>query len=362
MANQLAKIIQQTQERFLEVKPGWMNYEAEKGFAIQLVKNNGYLSKAVDQMPASLQQAITNIAAIGLSLNPAEKLAYLIPRNVKDGNNWVSKVFLEPSYMGLCKLATDSGSIKWVQAAYVCADDTFEHNGPGNEPKHNYQAFKTRGDIVGFYCVAKTADGDFLTELMTIEEIHGIRDRSESWKRGKPGKRGPWESDFTEQAKKTVVRRAFKMWPKTDQNRMALAVDISNNNEGFEPIATSPNISSYNDEQKEYFDQLISQNQELAMFVFLEGLEQSIQISLNRSFEHGSIGKYQKLVNSLKEGGRAILNNIITSMELAINNDDTAGCAEIMVELSQQEQALLYDRLHDEYSTALRRIMENNND
>jgi len=355
MSNQLAEFINGAQEDFTKLMPSTMNFEAEKNFAIQVLINNEYLMKVAQNNKQSLLQAVNNVAAIGLSLNPASKEAYLIPRSVKTNGQWVGKVFLEPSYMGLVKLATNSGSIKWVQAGYVCKNDTFIDNGPGNNLSHQYEAFGERGEVVGFYCVAKTNEDDFLVDTMTLSEIYSIRDRSEQWKKSKSG---PWKTDFNEQAKKTVVRRAFKMWPKTDQHRMALAVDISNNNEGFEPIATSPDISSYNDEQKEYFDQLISQNQELAMFVFLEGLEQSVQISLNRSFERGSIGKYQKLVNSLKEGGRTILNNIITSMEMAINEDDTAGAIELMTELDQAEQALLYDKLHDEYSSALKRIME----
>jgi len=246
MANQLAEFIDGAQETFLINKPESMTFEAEKGFSMQILVNNPYLLKVAQGNKPSLMQAINNVAAIGLSLNPASKEAYLIPR----GN----KVYLEPSYMGLVKLATNSGSIKWVQAGYVCADDTFMDNGPGNNITHQYSAFGARGDIVGFYCVAKTNEGDFLVDTMSTDEINGIRDRSESWKRGQ---KGPWKTDYTEQAKKTVVRRAFKMWPKTDQNRMALAVDISNNNEGFEPIATSPNIQESTPDQKIYFDQLI---------------------------------------------------------------------------------------------------------
>ncbi len=215
----LAKMIDTTEERFKEVAPVSINFESEKGFAIQHLMNNSYLMSVAEGNHASLLQAISNVAFIGLSLNPAEKQAYLIPRTVKIDNKFVSKIFLEPSYMGLCKLATDSGSIEWVQANCVRENDTFQDNGPGERPTHMYNAFsKARGEFVGVYCVAKTHTGDFLTTVMDCDDVYSIRERSEAWKKGKFG---PWATDFNEQAKKTVVRRGFKMWPRTNLNRMA---------------------------------------------------------------------------------------------------------------------------------------------
>jgi len=52
-------------------------------------------------------------------------------------------------------------------------------------------------------------------------------------------------------ALKTVIRQAFKTWPKTEKlDRMAQAIELSNNNEGFEPLVTSPEMSQYTNEQK----------------------------------------------------------------------------------------------------------------
>ena len=82
------------------------------------------------------------------------------------------------------------------------------------QPTHTYSAFGDRGDIVGAYCTVKTSGGDYLTEEMSIAEIIKIRDRSDGFK---SGKNSPWLTDFGEMARKTVVKRAEKYWPKTDR-------------------------------------------------------------------------------------------------------------------------------------------------
>ena len=57
--------------------------------------------------PVSAQNASINVVAIGITLNPASKLAYLVSR---DG-----MICLDTSYMGLHHLAQSAGSIKWGQ-------------------------------------------------------------------------------------------------------------------------------------------------------------------------------------------------------------------------------------------------------
>jgi len=298
----VAEAIDGTQDRFLSIAPAQMKFEKEKGFAIQILKNNDYLMGIAKVHPQSLQQALTNVAAIGLSLNPAEKQAYLIPRTVKAGNAYVTKIFLEPSYMGMIKLATDSGSIKWVQAFVVYSNDEFMFVGAGEKPIHKFNPFQPeekRGQFIGVYCIAKTADGDYLTNMMSAEQVLDVRDRSESWKAFKSGKAktgGPWQTDQNEQAKKTVIRQAFKTWPRSDLNRLASAVELSNDNEGFEPIVTSPELGQITAETKAYFDQMITKGDALGMFVLQCALNEtgdSAFTTLYHSFEKGQKGQYR---------------------------------------------------------------------
>lgn len=184
-----------------------INFERESGFAIQILQNNDFAMKIAMGSKQSLIAAVTNIAAIGISLNPARKQAYLVPRG--------GKICLDISYIGLLDIAVASGSIMWGQAELVRENDAFRRVGMDKQPVHEFDPFgKNRGEIVGAYVVVKLHNGDYLTTIMDIEEIHSIRDRSESWKRNGGG---PWKTDEGEMIKKTVIRRAYKLWPKTER-------------------------------------------------------------------------------------------------------------------------------------------------
>lgn len=212
-----------------------INFEREAEFAIQVLEKNDYTLKIALANRQSVVSAVKNIAAIGISLNPARKQAYLVPRG--------GAICLDISYMGLLDLAIASGSIRWGQARMVYEKDLFEENGVDQAPIHKRQPFsKDRGDWIGVYVVVKTLDGDYLTEAMSRDEVLAIRDRSESWKSfaNKKAKSSPWASDEGEMAKKTVIKRASKLWPKTDRLDHAIHHLNTDGGEGLVDINEPP--------------------------------------------------------------------------------------------------------------------------
>lgn len=191
-----------------------ISFEREAGFAVQVLQANDFSLKAAMADRQAVVNAVTNIAAIGISLNPAKKQAYLVPRK--------NKICLDISYMGLMDLAMSTGSVKWAQAALVHENDNFALNGYDAPPTHVFNPFsKDRGAIVGVYVVVKTATGDYLTHTMSIADAYAIRDRSEAWKSSK-GPSGPWKTDEGEMIKKTCVKQAYKYWPKTERLEQAI--------------------------------------------------------------------------------------------------------------------------------------------
>lgn len=194
---------------------GIVNYKSEAQFAIQAMEKNSFLAKIAITNPKSLQNAVINIAAIGLSLNPALKQAYLVPR----GN----EVCFDPSYIGLIHLATECKSIKWAQAEVVRKNDLFKFNGVGEKPIHEMEPFGDRGDIVGVYVVAKTLDGEFLVSTMSKTEVDLIKNKCVN------SSSKAWKDFYEEMAKKTVIKRASKTWPKTDMTyRLDKAIELDN--------------------------------------------------------------------------------------------------------------------------------------
>ena len=221
-----------------------LNFEREAEFALQTFQNNDYCAKVALNNRQSVVNAVTNIAAIGISLNPAKRQAYLVPR---DG-----RICLDISYMGLMDLAMATGSILWAQAEPVYANDAFALNGFDKPPTHTYNPFaKDRGDIVGVYVVVKTADGDYLTTCMSRDEIDGIMNRSQSVKSGKSS---PWKTDYGEMAKKTAVKRAYKYWPKTD--RLDKAIHHLNTDSG-EGLA-QPGFTGGSDLSEKWIAQVVN--------------------------------------------------------------------------------------------------------
>lgn len=219
-----------------------IEFDREAQFAMQIIESNTYLMGIAKQNPQSLKNAIVNVAAIGISLNPASKLAYLVPR---DG-----KVCLDLSYMGLMHLAQQTGAIQWGQAVLVREGDVFELTGIAKEPIHKFSPFnKERGmqPVVGVYVVVKTDSGDFLTECMSIEEVHDIRNRSAAYKAFLSKKvKCPWVTDETEMIRKTVIKRASKYWPRRD--RLDKAIHHLNT-EGNEGMAQEKDITPITEDQ-----------------------------------------------------------------------------------------------------------------
>lgn len=283
--NQLAKI------------HGAVNFKREASFALQALKANNYLAMVAQGAQDSLRQAVINVAAIGLSLSPVEKLAYLVPRE--------KRVHLDISYQGYIQLGIACGAIKWAKAELVFEGDNFVYRGMGKEPQHIFNPFKDRGELVGVYCVAKTPDGEFLSEMMPIDEVYSIRDRSQSWLayQRDNSKKTPWVTDPGEMIKKTVVKRAYKWWPRVNTDkRLAIAIDVSNDAEGYDNL---PEINPHCPQRQENIS---------LVYTLLEMLNRTPQ-----QFVEHSMRVFQRSLSSIEEMTNIELDRSITMLRQFIN-------------------------------------------
>lgn len=199
--------------RVKEIGVSEQTLSKEISFALQHVNKNQQLKKADG---TSVMQSIMNVCQVGLSLNPVQKLGYLVPR--WDSLKKINTVAFEPSYQGLVKLLTDSGSVSMIYAQLVYEGDEFEVSfGTSTEIVHKPK-FASK-EITHVYAVAILPNGIKVPEVMTMEEIESIRERSDSYKAFNAGKIKScvWSTDFGEMARKTVIRRIFKYLPKTER-------------------------------------------------------------------------------------------------------------------------------------------------
>jgi phage RecT family recombinase len=241
----------------------------EISFALQHFGKNDYLNKST---PESKLKAVVNVSQIGLTLNPVAKEAYLVPRYT----NGKIECVLEPSYVGLQKLLTDCGIVKNIITNLVYENDKIVLNlaDTTNPVIHNPElSMSKRGGIIGCYSVA-TLDNDIKqVEWMSVEEIHVIRERSESYKSFVAGKSRSciWESDYGEMCRKTVIKRIYKYLPRTKKleavdNAIALSnVDYEITEEQRDYILLLAEKLQYTDEQVRFLKQeLNSMNSDAA--------------------------------------------------------------------------------------------------
>lgn len=192
-----------------------VTYKKEAMFAWQAIKKSEWLLKCSGD---SIRDAVINVASVGLTLNPANAYAYIVPRG--------GQACLDISYKGLIKLASDSGNIKWAKAVLVYDKDEFEMHGIEKMPFHKFDPFKKdRGELVGGYCAAKLADSTYMIDTMTMEELDQIQATSKA-------QNGPWKTFPNEMRKKSLIKRASKTWPNT--SRLDKAVELINEHEGLE--------------------------------------------------------------------------------------------------------------------------------
>lgn len=256
----MANAIKDSKRRF-EVqnkKVGLLEYAAEARFALTALSNNPQLLKCD---PATVTDSMVNLAAMGLSLNPAAQQAVLIPRwNSKKGG---LDCTASPQYRGLMKLATDTGLINNITAevVFACEEDTFDVD-LGSNPylKHKPKLFAAPSErvidlldaeknrMIGAYCIAHLTQSEkpHIT-VMDLTEVLAIARASDAFNprpRGnQPAKApsGPWVYWAGEMVKKAVIRRASKQWPLSDDskyNQLLTAIQIDNTAEANEQRAS----------------------------------------------------------------------------------------------------------------------------
>ena len=198
-------------------------FTREVGFCLTIVSANPQLQGVSKE---SLLRAVYSVSSVGLSLNPVKKEAYLVTRYNRALR--AKEACLEPSYQGLVKLVTDTGSVKNIYCHVVYKGDVFDVSlGTSVELTHKPK-FESK-EVEKVYAVAVLPTGEKQVEVMSVSDIHEIRERSDSYKAFKDGKISScvWDSDFSEMCRKTVIRRIVKYLPKTESwEKVSKAVNL----------------------------------------------------------------------------------------------------------------------------------------
>lgn len=211
------KTLQNTIERMMpEIRkalPNTITPERFSRITLSALSNNPVLKTCSE---LSFLSAMMTSAQLGLEPNTPLGQAYIIPMR----NHGTFEAQFQIGYKGLIDLAYRSGQVRTIYAEAVHENDRFEYELGLNPKLVHVPADHNRGEVTHYYAVFKLVNGGEGMVVMSKEDIQQHADRySKAYQRGS----SPWQSDFDEMAKKTVIKKVLKYAPlSTDfQNKMA---------------------------------------------------------------------------------------------------------------------------------------------
>lgn len=240
--NLIVRSIEKAKDPFLQIvkdNGADLTFTTEAMYATRLCMKSKELMACE---PDSIYHAVIDAATSGISLNPVLQHATLIGYNIKVGKDqWVKRAYFTPMYRGLVWLAIDSQIVESVEADVVYERDRTDgiwifKRGINPQLEHAAYLGKDRfdSDFLGVWTMARLGNGKPpIIDFMPAEDIYKARDASQAYRDKKTGELyedAPWLKWFTEQAKKTGVKRAQKLWPHTQQRsgRFAAAIAMDN--------------------------------------------------------------------------------------------------------------------------------------
>lgn len=170
--------------------------------------------------------AVVTAASLGLEPGSALGQCYLIP--------YKNECEFQISYRGMVDLARRSGNIVSISARCVYEGDDFAVQLGTEETIHHVPRFATT-NLVSVYAVAKLVGGGTQFEVMSAGEVEYIRNKFSK----QPGGTA-WTNSYDEMAKKTVVRRLFKMLPASVELAAALNAEETKSHDILDADYTVP--------------------------------------------------------------------------------------------------------------------------
>ena len=224
----MQQYIKQMESEIKKALPSVITPERFTRIVLSALSANPQLAQTT---PQSFLGAMMTAAQLGVEPNTPLGQAYLIPYR----NKGVLECQFQLGYKGLIDLAYRSGEISIIQAQVVYSEDSFTYSF-GLEPtlKH-VPAASDRGDPVYVYAVFKTKDGGYGFEVMSIDELRAFAQMY-----SKAYNNGPWQTNFEEMAKKTVLKRVLKYAPLKSDFQRGVVQDETIKNEISQDMYSVP--------------------------------------------------------------------------------------------------------------------------
>lgn len=149
--------------------------------AVSLLNNDKL--RACDE--SSILGALYKAVTLGCRLEPEFGECYLIPRNIRQGERWVSVCCFQLGYKFWKNKALESGHISFLEAREVYEEDRFEFEHGTNAFIKHVPAETNKGVTTYFYARAKLKDGNEIFEVINKQAAEKSRRSSETQYDGK---------------------------------------------------------------------------------------------------------------------------------------------------------------------------------
>jgi len=229
----LQQYIKQMEPAIRAALPSVMTAERFSRIALSALSANPTLQECT---PQSFLGAMMTAAQLGLEPNTPLGQAYLIP--FKNKNKGVTECTFQIGYKGLLDLAYRSGEVSTVQAHVVYERDEF-HYELGLEPSLKHiPAMSDRGAPTYVYAVFRTRDGiGYGFDVMSFDDVRAHAKRySQSYSKDS----SPWQTNFEEMAKKTLIKRVLKYAPLKSEFARGISADGTVRNEVSDDMFSVP--------------------------------------------------------------------------------------------------------------------------
>lgn len=192
--------------------------------------------------PQSFLGAMMTAAQLGLEPNTPLGQAYLIPFR----NHGRMECQFQLGYKGLIDLAYRSGEVSIIQAHAVYENDDFQYELGLDPTLRHVPAKSNRGKPIAYYAMFKTKTGGYGFQVMSMEDV-----KAHAQQYSKSYGNGPWQTNFDEMAKKTVLKKVLKYAPLKSDFVREISQDSTIKTEISDNMADIPDMTEYIDIDQE---------------------------------------------------------------------------------------------------------------
>jgi phage RecT family recombinase len=199
-----------------------LDWKIEQAYALEQIAKSRQLQKCI---PETIGRSMIDLAVMGLSLSPAMKEAYLIP--------YGPECTASPSYMGLVQIVLRAGVVTKVDTDVVREGDEFREFADREGKNFTHVKGNQRGEVTHAWVIFHLPNGEKKVEVMDQKALRGCRDAAAA----KNGGEVPWvwKGAFAEEMyKKSVIRRGWKLLPKSRNPQVVAMMDAAERTDPME--------------------------------------------------------------------------------------------------------------------------------